>query len=160
MNITKADRINKTPRYKLHTVWKNMKARCSNPSIHNYAQYGGRGVRVCDEWLSFESFYSWAMANGYQFGLELDRVDAYANYQPSNCRFVTRQFNQRNKSLYKNAAVPFIGVFKNGSRFCARITASGRKLYLGTFMTPEQAASARNQYIIANNLEGFKLNAL
>ncbi len=82
--------------------WESLKARCNNPKSTMYHNYGGRGIRVCDEWdSSFTVFYDWAISNGWQEGLEIDRIDVNGNYEPSNCRWVTRAQNCRNtrKSL-------------------------------------------------------------
>lgn len=59
----------------LFNVWSSMKNRCENPKRSNYPRYGGRGIKVCDEWHSAEKFVSWALENGYQQGLQLDRID-------------------------------------------------------------------------------------
>lgn len=81
----------------LFNVWHTMRARCKYPNHISYHNYGARGITVCDEWQEFESFYEWAMANGYKKGLEIDRIDCEGNYEPSNCRFTTRLENSRNK---------------------------------------------------------------
>ena len=60
--------------------------------------YGGRGITVCDEWKnSFESFYEWAMSNGYREDLTIDRINVNGNYEPSNCRWATIAEQQANK---------------------------------------------------------------
>lgn len=84
-------------RHPLHSVWKGLFQRCYNPNFTWYCNYGGRGIRVCDEWQDFRPFYEWATANGYAKGLEIDRVDNDGHYGPTNCRFVTRTINSRNK---------------------------------------------------------------
>lgn len=81
----------------LHRVWKGMRQRCTNSRFAQFADYGGRGISVCREWDAFEAFRDWALANGYAEGLEIDRRDNDGNYEPSNCRFVTRPVNCRNK---------------------------------------------------------------
>ena len=84
--------------HRLHPVWRNMKGRCYNPKHCKYPIYGGRGITVCDEWRnSFQAFLDWAIANGYQEGLSIDRIDVNGNYEPSNCRFATREEQARNK---------------------------------------------------------------
>jgi hypothetical protein len=85
-------------RTKLSAVWQAMKQRCENSNNINFHNYGGRGIKICTEWLnSLESFYDWAIDNGYSEGLTLDREDVNGNYEPSNCRWVTMKVQTRNK---------------------------------------------------------------
>lgn len=85
-------------RHKLHGVHNQMISRCYNPNHTRYKDYGGRGITICDEWRqNFLSFYNWAINNGWCLGLEIDRENNEGNYEPSNCRLVTRTINQRNK---------------------------------------------------------------
>lgn len=81
---------------KLHGVWTTMKNRCNNPNVKSYKDYGGRGIKVCSEWESFESFSAWAKANGYEEGLELNRLDNDGDYSPQNCRWDTKVVNMNN----------------------------------------------------------------
>jgi hypothetical protein len=75
-----------------------MKQRCYNKNLVRYSDYGGRGIRICDTWMaSFQEFYDWAIANGWQAGLQIDRIDNDGNYEPDNCRFVTPQVNSMNR---------------------------------------------------------------
>ena len=83
---------------RLYRIWKNMKDRCCNKNNVKYQNYGGRGICYCDEWAEFEAFGNWALKNGYTDILTLDRIDANGNYEPSNCRWITIQQQQYNKS--------------------------------------------------------------
>ena len=79
---------------RLYGVWAAMKRRCYNSNNSKYPAYGGRGIKVCDEWQRFEPFYKWSIANGYDenadFGkCTLDRINVNGDYCPSNCRWVT-----------------------------------------------------------------------
>ena len=74
-----------------------MKCRCNNPKNRNYNSYGGRGIKVCDEWQKdFMAFYNWSMANGYKKGLSCDRINNNGNYEPTNCRWTTQQVQVNN----------------------------------------------------------------
>ena len=89
----------------LHPVYdryRSMLDRCNNPNHPSYRNYGGRGIKVCDEWMDFDNFYKWAMENGYDESAKhgkctLDRIDVNGDYEPSNCRFVSMKTQQRNK---------------------------------------------------------------
>jgi hypothetical protein len=81
---------------RLYKIWCNMKTRCNTPSASKYEIYGGRGIRVCNEWLTFEPFKDWAEANGYQDDLSIDRINSDGNYEPSNCRWTTYKIQGNN----------------------------------------------------------------
>lgn len=101
---------------RLHKVWLQMKGRCYNPNNSSYKNYGGRGIEICKEWKdSFQAFYDWSIANGYDETVErgkctLDRIDVNGNYEPSNCRWVSQKVQSRNKR--QNIKVEFRGETK------------------------------------------------
>lgn len=75
---------------RIYRIYQCMKQRCKNPKNTNYKSYGGRGITVCVEWdKSFESFYNWALSNGYSDNKELDRINVNGNYSPDNCRWIS-----------------------------------------------------------------------
>lgn len=86
---------------KIYKTYTAMKQRCYNQNNPAYIYYGSRGIKVCDEWTDkengFENFYNWATSNGYQENLTLDRIDNNGNYEPSNCRWVTMEYQDNNK---------------------------------------------------------------
>jgi hypothetical protein len=85
----------------LYKLLQAIRVRCNYPSATNYAYYGGRGIYVCDEWESDpQAFVDWATENGYEKGLELDRIDVNGPYSPSNCRFLD---HAQNSQLRRNA---------------------------------------------------------
>ena len=88
---------------RLYRVWRAMKTRCNNPNRKEYKYYGGRGITICDEWNNYETFREWALKNGYDENAEwgvytLDRIDSNGNYEPSNCRWISIEEQQRNKN--------------------------------------------------------------
>lgn len=96
----------KPPRYKhkraeyksLWYRWHGIKKRCLNVNNERYHQYGGRGIKICEEWLaSFDNFAEWALNNGYSEELTIERIDVNGDYCPENCKWVTLQEQSRNK---------------------------------------------------------------
>lgn len=95
-------------RTRLYKIWAGMKRRCKHIKDKNYKLYGGRGIKVCEEWLNdFVAFRDWALTNGYADKLTLDRIDVNGNYEPSNCRWATTLEQANNKR--NNHTVTFNG---------------------------------------------------
>lgn len=85
-------------RSKLYVAWCHMIERCYNPHSERYESYGGRGITVCAEWKNdFSSFRDWALANGYDKRLTLDRIDNNGNYEPTNCKWSTQKEQCNNR---------------------------------------------------------------
>lgn len=85
---------------RLNTIYNNMKQRCYYKNYSQYKDYGGRGIQICEEWLnSYDNFYNWAINNGYNNNLTIDRINVNGNYEPNNCKWSTKQeqsYNKRN----------------------------------------------------------------
>jgi allantoicase len=94
-----------------------MKQRCYYSNHISYPTYGGRGITICDEWKNdFKAFYDWAIANGYQDDLSIDRIDVNGNYDPNNCRWATNREQSRNKS--QTRYVTLMGKTKTITDWC------------------------------------------
>ena len=96
---------------RLYAIWAGMKRRCLNHNVKAYHRYGGRGIKVCAEWMKFEPFRDWATANGYADKLSIDRIDNDGNYEPGNCRWITQKVQCQNTR--SNRLITFNGVAKS-----------------------------------------------
>ena len=96
--LKKMSITHKMAKTRLYKIWANIKTRCLNPKYSRFCDYGGRGIKVCNEWKNnFKAFYDWAIANGYKEDLTIDRINVNGNYEPENCRWVTPKINSSNK---------------------------------------------------------------
>lgn len=95
---------------RLYSIWHAMNQRCSNENNDRFADYGGRGIKVFSEWENFEAFRDWALANGYQDHLTIDRKDNDGDYCPDNCRWITNKEQQNNRR--NNRLLEFNGELK------------------------------------------------
>lgn len=132
-------------RTRLHSIWSHMKTRCTCSTSAVYGYYGGRGIKVCPEWMdSFESFRDWALSNGYNETLEIDRIDTNGNYDPSNCRWATRVQQMRNTRKRRNVSSKFKGVSwcKNVGKWRTQLHANGKPIHVGLFRDETEAAKA------------------
>lgn len=93
---------------RLYRIYQHMIGRCTNSNESGYENYGGRGISVCKEWSeSFESFLEWAMSNGYDDRLSIDRIDHNGNYCPDNCRWATSK--QQANNMRSNRILEYDG---------------------------------------------------
>lgn len=96
---------------KMYNTWLAMKRRCYSPEHEGYKNYGGRGIKVCDEWKNdFMNFYTWAISHGYKDNLTIDRINVNESYTPNNCKWSNIKEQQRNRT--NNRMIKFKGQIK------------------------------------------------
>ena len=104
----------------LYRLWAGMKNRCDNTHASKYANYGGRGIKVCPEWeTNYPAFRDWCLANGYRKGLTIERIDVDADYSPSNCVFATQKVQQNNRR--NNHRITYNGETKTLSQWAEHL---------------------------------------
>lgn len=81
---------------RLYNIWIGVRTRCSNNNRPDYKYYGGRGIKVCQEWNEYANFKKWAEESGYAEGLEIERKNVDGNYESDNCKWITRREQMRN----------------------------------------------------------------
>jgi hypothetical protein len=147
---TKHGLANKHPLYR---TWKNMKQRCYNPNNQDYKIYGGKGIKLCSQWVNnFKEFCNWSMANGWKKGLSIDRIDSNKDYSPENCQFLSPSENSK-KAASDNQQI-------GSKKWCATLTeedvanirkdlASGMRQFQ---VKKKYNLSSNTIYQIANNI--------
>lgn len=108
---------------RLNEIWAGMKRRCNDPQRDDYKNYGARGISVCDEWQnSFVAFSNWALANGYNDTLTIERMDVNGDYEPENCIWATKEEQANNKR--NNHFLTFNGETKTISQWSKELNIS------------------------------------
>ena len=102
---------------RLHRIWTGMKTRCLNSNDYHYKWYGARGVRICEEWLDFKPFAEWALSNGYDEELTIDRIDNNGNYEPANCRWISHsEQSKSHRPRSSKSGIPHVQFYDGGYR--------------------------------------------
>lgn len=107
---------------RLHNIWMGLRNRCNNPKGQDYHYYGGRGIKICEEWSEFLNFYNWANNNGYEDTLTIDRKDPNGNYSPENCRWSTMEEQANNRN--SNINLTYKGITKNIAQWAKELKTS------------------------------------
>lgn len=137
----------RTHKNRLYHAWSEMKRRCDGKCT-NSQYYGDKGISYCPEWEDFDVFADWSIENGYQSGLEIDRIDSDKDYSPENCRWISHKKNSRNRKARSNNTTGTPGVqtrfYKNGRTvYRVSISSDNGRVNVGTFNTLEEAVAAR-----------------
>lgn len=142
-----ANRSHDESKTRLYSIWEHMKRRCYNPKAAHYAEYGGRGIAVCDEWQSFEPFRDWSLANGYSDELTIERNEVNGNYCPDNCCWATWTEQQRNKRVRSDNTSGVTGVSyrKDTGKWTVSITMPDGTISLGCYKDFDEAVRVRKQ---------------
>lgn len=140
---------------KFYSTWAHMMSYCFNPKFHQYEDYGGRGITVCEEWLDIREFIKWAEVTYPNTSeVNLNRININGNYSPTNCRWATKTEQNINQRMKKSNTSGYIGVCfdKYHNKWVAQISFNRKNVKLGRFLTKEEAVEARDNYIIQHNL--------
>jgi len=147
---------------RVYRIWRAIKSRCYSETNTHFINYGGRGITMCDSWVSsYTSFRDWALENRYSDDLTIDRKDNDGNYEPNNCRWVNRSTQTRNtRTLRINNTSGYRGVSFDTSRgkWACKITVENKSIFIGRYDTAIEAGIAYDNYVIDNNLEHTKNN--
>lgn len=138
---------------RLRRLWNGMKNRCYNANEPGYKWYGAKGVVVCEDWHDYAKFKSWALANGYTDELSIDRIDPNGDYEPSNCRWITRSENSaRSQSLDENIEMKARALAKGG--------ASVREISRQTGVSIGTAYAVRKRVGVSTDMRARKIAAM
>ena len=106
---------------RIYRIYHHMRWRCENKNCEAYKNYGRKGISVCEEWKSdFMSFFNWAINNGYDNDLTIDRIDVTKGYTPDNCRWITKSENTAiaNRCTQRRfASTPYYAISPNGEKY-------------------------------------------
>ena len=133
---------------RLNNIHAHMKRRCNNENCKSYEWYGARGITYTSEWEEFESFARWALSNGYNDNLTLERIDVNGHYEPSNCTWIPLDEQSLNRRISKNNKTGYPGVFYNEKYGKYQVTGkvNGKQKYLGLFSDRYEAIRKKRKF--------------
>lgn len=127
-----------------YSIWCGMTKRCFNQNASKYADYGGRGITVCDRWKDFNNFLE-DMGNRPSKKHSIDRIDVNGNYEPTNCRWATIIEQSRNKRTHPNSKTGVSGVTTKNGKWIAYISVNKKQIHLGIFSNFDEAVKIRKK---------------
>jgi hypothetical protein len=144
----------------LYKKWYNIKSRCYNERDIGFLNYGGRGIRMSEEWVEDPGAfirYIEGLPNAMMDGHTIDRINNDGNYERGNLRWVTMHVQNVNRGLNSRNTTGFTGVSRARSMFRSTIMVNGNRIRLGHFNSAAEAVEARNKYITENNLTEYPI---
>lgn len=106
-NCTQKRFIHGKSKTRIYEIWCGIKERCCNKKSKSFSNYGGRGIKICDEWKSFEGFYKWAIKSGYSDTLTIERINFNGDYCPGNCTWIEK--SEQAKNTRRNVFIEILG---------------------------------------------------
>lgn len=144
---------------KIYAAWLSMMRRCYCEKDSNYSRYGKRGIRVSEEFQDVNIFYEWAINNGFQEGLQIDRIDVNGHYDRDNVRWATQAQNACNKRPIGGTS-QYKGVSRQNNRWRVSIGHNKKTIFVGSYIEEKDAARAYNQKAIELHKEFAHLNVI
>lgn len=142
---------------RIYSIYRGIKQRCYTETCSIYSKYGAVGIKMDQEWLGkdgFKNFLQWSMEQGYNDTLTIDRLNPKGDYAPDNCRWATYEEQNTHLSMLRTNRSGIVGVSWSNkeSRWIASISINNKAKRIGSFMTKEEAAEARNRFIKESGL--------
>jgi len=131
---------------RLYRIYHAMKQRTENPNHNRYADWGGRGIKICDEWQNSINFFKWARTHGYSDSLQLDRINVNGNYSPDNCRWVTPYQNVMNRRKRED-----YGIRSHQKGYMIKLTRNRKDFYGGVTRDITEARKMRDKLALELN---------
>jgi len=143
---------------RVYHIWQQMLKRTTDGRCGS-ENYADRGISVCKEWKDYLAFKDWALSNGYDDSLTIDRKDNDGNYEPSNCRWTTQTVQGRNtRKLFKHNTSGYRGVTYDKSRdkWLVSIKVNNKRKHIGRFSSAKEGGEAYDEYVTKHGLEHTK----